>query len=746
MKILNNKWTVLIASLLLAAVSITTATRLRINSDIETYLPANMSSKINTDSIESLFGKDEPLMLIFDCPDLLDPACLQRIWQINEALAGLPQFTQQHSLFNAKVITSDEGMMVVEPLVQKLPVSVNETEALRQRIRAQKMVFGHLVSEDYKTTFILLNANHEFTDKQVLDTLFKTIRQHPGKGDFYLYGPLYMRAEANQKITRDFILLLPLGLLIMILFLYFSFRQKRAAILPMVVVLISILVCFGVMPLFHWELSIIGILIPVMMIAIANDYGIHFITKYQELSVTRDSLSEAEIVSQTRQYLKMPILLTGITTLIGLMGMILHIILPAKQVGIISSIGITTALILSLTLIPASLVLLRRKSNGKGFFVRQNTIRRLLESMAALVQNKPRRILGFFALFIVLAVAGFSRFEIARDFDNILHRQHPYSKAGKLANERLGGTKNIRVLFQGDMKDPSMLRRMDHYGRQLEALPEVGTVNSLSTMIREMTKAMNGPEEPGYDVIPDQRNAVAQYLELYAMSGDPEDLEDFADFNFEHGLMEVQFIPTGKNSIQKIQSFISELVRDDPAFSLMGGYCLIENQMNRAIARGQLYSLVFAWVAITLLLGLLFKSRTAGWLGGLPLLLAILCTMGIMGWTGIQLNIVTALLSSISIGLGVDYTIHIFWRIKKELNAGHDFPEAIRISLITTGYGVTINAFSVMIGFSVLLFSSFGLIQSFAFLVILSIGFCLTCSLLLIPAAIVLLKPKFLTK
>jgi len=119
---------------------------------------------------------------------------------------------------------------------------------------------------------------------------------------------------------------------------------------------------------------------------------------------------------------------------------------------------------------------------------------------------------------------------------------------------------------------------------------------------------------------------------------------------------------------------------------------------------------------------------------------------GLMGWMGIELNIVTALLSSISIGVGVDYTIHLFWRIKTELANKKDYPTAIFTALTTTGRGITINAFSVMLGFSVLFFSQFPYLQTFAFLIILSLALCLICALLLMPAICTLAKPKFLLK
>jgi predicted RND superfamily exporter protein len=145
-------------------------------------------------------------------------------------------------------------------------------------------------------------------------------------------------------------------------------------------------------------------------------------------------------------------------------------------------------------------------------------------------------------------------------------------------------------------------------------------------------------------------------------------------------------------------------------------------------------------------MSLIFKSPVAGLIGSIPLAFAVLSIFGLMGWMGMELNIVTALLSSISIGLGVDFTIQVFWRIQWELNRGKHYPAAIRMTLKTIGRGIVINAFAVMLGFAVLFFSAFPLVRSFGLLIILSLLLCLISALILIPAICMLWKPKFLNK
>ncbi|WP_255297596.1 MMPL family transporter [Anaerophaga thermohalophila] len=128
----------------------------------------------------------------------------------------------------------------------------------------------------------------------------------------------------------------------------------------------------------------------------------------------------------------------------------------------------------------------------------------------------------------------------------------------------------------------------------------------------------------------------------------------------------------------------------------------------------------------------------------MPLLVATLFLFGLMGFLGISLDIVTALLSSIMIGVGVDYTIHFLWRYKAEYAVSNDIKKAVSVTLVTAGRGIIFNAFSVIIGFSVLMFSGFSPLRFFGVLVVVSIFSCLISALLLVPAIVTLTKPGFL--
>ena len=299
-------------------------------------------------------------------------------------------------------------------------------------------------------------------------------------------------------------------------------------------------------------------------------------------------------------------------------------------------------------------------------------------------------------------------------------------------------------MFEGDIKDPAILKNLDRYETELEKTPGVGRVTSIATVIRKISTALNDPGDERYDKIPETREAVAQYIELYSMSGDPEDFEQIVDFDYTRALLTIQYQAGNMEAINNIEHTIDSLMKDDPHKSLVGGFSLIEKEICQSVVTGQYNSLLFAFIVILILLAIIFRSITAGLLGGLPLLFSVLCTFGIMGWTGIELNIVTALLSSVSIGLGVDFTIQMFWKMKTEIANGHTCAAAVTIALKTMGRGICINAFAVMLAFLVLSLSAFPIIRSFGVLIILSLFLCLTCALVLMPAICMLIRPKFL--
>jgi len=317
-------------------------------------------------------------------------------------------------------------------------------------------------------------------------------------------------------------------------------------------------------------------------------------------------------------------------------------------------------------------------------------------------------------------------------------------QASRLINAKYGGSENLSVMFEGDMLDPAVLQRIGYYENEIEKENQIDLVMSFPDVIKEISKALNDPGTQLYDTSPPTREAVAQYMELYSMSGDPEDLDQLVDFNYSRSHLLIRLTSTNNKDVDRIIARIKELTKDDPSVAAIGGYGFVRSQLADKVVRGQFYSLGIALVIVFLIISLIFKSPMAGLLSSIPLAGSIIALFGIMGATGIPLDVATALLSSLMIGVGVDYTIHFLWRYRDELKKSGSPETAVRTTLTTTGRGILFNALSVIVGFVILVISSFTPIRFFGVLVVISILSCLTGALVLLPAMVLRFRFKFL--
>ena len=719
----------------------------KINPDLMDYLPDGIEANINNDKLEEIFGKFEPILIIFKSDDVLAPKTLNRIYQINNELKYSELVNDVLSIFETKYIRGEDGAMLVDPAVKYIPETDDEREQLRQELIDNPLAYKLFVSDDFKYTSIILGANEGVSDEEIFEFINTTLKNNPGSEKVYLNGLPYLRSEVQAKATRDIAILMPLGLIIMLIFLYLSFKERRGVLLPFMVVIMSIVLAMGLMPILGYDLSLVAVLIPIMMIAIANNYGVHIVARYQELNAKNPNWTMVQIVTEALKQLSKPILLTGLTTIIGVMGLIVHIMLPAKQMGIVSSVAIGFALALSLLFIPAIMIKMKKGKPIKAYTTgKKSIIDNLLKWSAKVSIYNPRKVIYIFVSFMILAGLGITRLKVSVNLEKMMPNKHSLRVSTDIADAKFGGTKNINVLFEGEIMEPEVMQAMDRFETQLEEVEGVGSVTSLASVIRIISRSLNEPDSEFYDKIPDTRQAIAQYIEFYSMSGDPEDFEKLVDFDYTKAVLSVQFAATSIDELNRVEFAIRELVSQTPSATLVAGQCLVEKEMANAIVKGQIYSLIFALVAIAILLGLIFRAFSAGLMGSIPLMVTLICNFGLMGWLGFQLDIGNSLLSSIAIGIGVDYTIHLFWRLKYELSLGRSYVEAIQNTLTTTGRGIAINAISVIVGFAVLFFSGMMILKTFAFLIIFSLLLCLLCALILIPAITIITKPKFLLK
>jgi len=744
-KLIKYRWWIIGLSLFITLGFSTLLLKLEIDPDLKNYFPKTMTSMVNTDRIEEIFGNQDLVMIIFETEDILAEETLDRLKKVEKEISRIEGVRKTSSLFGSNHIHGEEGVMYVEPTILRIPRNESMREEVREIIKSNDLVYKVMVSDDFRATALVSTLEKEADEEAVFTSIHQILEEHPGEEKIHFGGLPYLRQAIDSDIKRDGLILIPIALLLMLIFLYLVFREWRGVWLPFLVVVLSALLGISLIPVLGWKFSLITLLVPILLIAVANDYGIHMIARYQELNASGNGSSMKSLSAGIARSLWKPIMLTGLTTIAGISALWAHTMIPARQMALVASIGILFAIFFSLVLLPALLSLLpRSKPRAIPAFQGSTKSGNPLGRFAFLVVRR-RRIIPVAALISTLLLsAGIFFLKVDSNEENFFPESHAVKQASRLINEKFGGSESISVLFKGDMLDPAILERMEDYRQEMEALESVDLTMGFSGVVREISKALYDPGEDLYDCIPPTREAVAQYMELYNMNGDPEELEQLVDFNYEHAHLMIRINDVSNETVDGILAHLEEITTGDPSVEAIGGNGYVRTELANKVLSGTYISLGLALLIICILLSVIFKSASAGLLGIVPLAISVAALFGIMGISGVRLDVATALLSSVMIGVGIDYTIHFLWRYREERRQKRPSREAVITTITTTGRGIIFNALSVMVGFVVLIISSFTPIRFFGLLVVVSIFTCLVGALMILPAILLNYEPVFL--
>ena len=715
--------------------------------EVRNYVPPHMQSRIATDRIEREFGVQDMIMILFQDSTILTSENLNNIRAIDRDISKLTSVTNRISPFTVRTIKSNDDMMVADPLIKRIPADSAGLHQLKNNILDNRFARDIVVSSDMTTASITATINNSETEKVIINRIDSVISAHPGDMQVLKGGLPYIRQSILKDVRKDGVFLVPFALIIMLLILKLYLGEWKSVAMPFSVVVLSTAISMGLIPLLGWKLSILSLLVPIILVAVANNYGIYLVARYQELSLKGGITDNEGMIKELMGSLNMPILFSGLTTVAGILGLLTHSIIPAKQGGVLAAIGVSMALAMSLLYIPA-LIYLRGKANKppKPKEVRTDGFYKFLEKLSDLIVNHSGKIIITSAVLTLLISAGIFMLKIETNQEKYFPKNNPVRMASDIINSKFGGSQTVSVMISGDIKSPEVMKGIDMLTQEMEKTNGVGQVFSISQAVREMSKAIYTSGESGYDKIPDSRESIAQMFELYNMSGDPDDFSQMMNLENTRAHILIRLSNPENSVINNVKTRIQELTAGFPAEVTIGGYAIIMADFSASIIRGQVGSLAFALVAVFILLAIIFRSVKGGLIGSIPLAISILILFGFMGFAKIALDSATALLSSIMIGVGVDFTIQYVWCFNTQLRGGYSYAEATRKSMSTIGRSIIINACTVMAGFTPLMFSGFMSIRFFGYLVIISIGTCLLGALILIPAILMKFKPGFVEK
>ena len=730
----------------------------RLETNLDKYKPDDHPEFIASEKYEDLFGINDAVIVAVendsDPNGVYNPDTLKKIEEISLALEKLTEIAKGdvNSLAAADNIKGSEFGLEVDPFYQEIPEREEEINNLRADVEANKMISGRIVAEDGSAALIIAELKNGEIDRLELYQKIQAIVEpyRNSSENIYIAGQPVVEGTLAHLMPQDMKKMIPIVIFIILFVFFLTLHSFKSTLLTMLVVLFSTIWAFGLMSALGIPIYAVSTMIPVMLIALGVADGIHLLSHLNQEIKAHPGKDKLELIKDMQQQLWKPVVMTSITTAAGFLSLLTSEVLPIRYFGLFTAVGVISAMFFSLIMIPAGLKIIGLPNLKIKESDKKAADKKFFHKLSEFVRKNRKTVVIITVAITILAAYGASKIWIDSSMLSKFNQDEEIVQADRFINQNFGGTTQLNLIFQAEendtFKEPKYLKDVWELQNQLEAREVVGTTYSLNDYLRRINKVMNEEREE-YNRVPDSRDLVAQYLLLYSMSGDPEDLDRLIDYDYRQ--LHIQLSLKTDRS-QEIKSIIAEIENFAANSSLnefeveFAGSAYTNMIFTGLILEGQILSLAISLVGVFLLLSLLFKSFAAGFIGVLPIAVTAAVNFGVMGGLGVSLNTTTALISSIAVGMGIDYAIHLLSRYQYYGIRGFSKAETADKAINLSGRAITFNAIVVIAGFMVLTFSTFPPNRELGWLVSTALFVSLIGTLTLAVALIDLMEPKFI--
>ena len=716
----RHPWWVVGAVLVVTGACVPFLFNLRAEADLIRLLPENDPAIKTLEIVDTEFGGSEQVAVVIETDDIFASQTLHALDSLVrriEKLAGVNKVEGLTTLQDVKGIGDD---IVISRIIDSIPGDPTRMQQLREQVLADKRYRGVLVDTGGKTALFLVRLVPGSNKAKTVAEIEKLANWSRLAGRVSLTGSAALTKYIRDWMVADLILLLPLVVLVLVGVLLVGFRSWRG-LLPLFSVLISLVWTMGLVGMLGQPVTIVLIVLPPVLVSVGSAYGIHVVGRWEQ-EFNKGTAGRSEAVRLTVKKTGLPVLLAMATTAVGFGANLVMRVPSIRWFGFFSAVGVFFAFVLSVTLVPAVLHLISRgpEAGNKHGLIRgwNKPASRFWTWWAKAVSGRRWLILGVVSALAVAAALFIPRVHPETDFVQYFKSNSSPARASRVIAEQFGGQLQFEILVEGDIQDPKLLARIEKFEQELTQVRYLTHTFSLADVLRATNKAFNNGKQE-FDRIPGTREEIAQYLLLLSFSGS-EFLADYVTSDYQLARITARFNKQESREIglatRRIRELIDEHFSQDTKVTL-GGMPMATYSLHQDIQTSQLATLVLALVAVFLLVSLVFRSVRLGAVALVPVGLAVVLNFGIMGLLGIQVDMVTAMLGAIAVGIGIDYSCHLIARWREEQGNGGTRLTQLARTLESVGPPILTNAVSVGLGFAVLTFSSLVIIQKFGILI-----------------------------
>ena len=763
------------------------ASRFSFDASADTLVVENDPDLLLYREISAVFGGDDFLLVTFTphAGELLASANLDALGRLQGRLGEIEGVTSVFSVLDA-------------PLLKSPPVSIGELAdgfrtlrsadadlALAAEELASSPFFRELlISADGRTAALRVDIRpmpmpdradtaerrRQVAARAALIEAVRTVRaEFSPLGVMHLGGVPMIASDMISFVKSDLAVFGGIVLVVVMAVLYAAFGQLRWVLLPLGCAAASILATLGTLGYLRMPATVISSNFVALMAIMTISLTVHLIVRYRELLRAPEPSDAKKLVAATMTSKFAPCLYTALTTMAAFGSLTVSSIVPVEDFGWMMCIGLVLGFLVTFTLFPAVLMLLDGGRPRPGLRLETGLIQRL----CGLAQKHPKRIAGASLAVAVAATVGIAQLSIDNRFIDYFKDDTDINQGMVYIDQHLGGTAPFDVVLnfepwqalddefaEGDpfaedlfAEDPlangaasdafperywftrDKLDRVGLAHRLLEARPEVGKVVSLASL-DELAREFNDGE-------PLNNVQVAAVLAALPPSIRDEVVRPYASPATGQLRLWARVIESGPyfDRDQLVADIRRDVVREagftEDAVAIAGMVVLF-NGMVQKLVSSQVDTLWYVLLATFLMFLVLLRSPLFALLGMVPNILAAAAVLAVMGFAGIPLNMMTAAIAAVSIGIGVDFAIHYLHRYRTERQQSGDAAIAIAQTHGSIGRALFLTGLTVMVGFSVLCFSNFVPTIMFGLLVALAMVLAFLANLTLLPSLLAL--------
>ena len=743
--ILRHKWKTVILSVLWILVMGAGAQHLTFTNDYRVFFGEDNPQLVAFENLQNTYSKNDNVMYVVVPPDgqVFTRDTLSAVAWLTEAAWQTPYSTRVDSITNYQHTSADGDDLLVEDLAYE-PDTLEEADLVRIKNIAltEPILVNRLVSPEAHVTGINvtielpeidpITENPEVVEfTRALKAEF--LEKFPGY-EIKLTGIAMMNQAFPEASQYDMSTLFPGMLLLFVIVLYLWVRRLSGTITTFLIIIFSIL---GAMGMAGWlgialtppSFSAVMI-IPTMAIA----DSVHVLMNYV-IARQKGEDRELAMVDSIRVNLQ-PVFLTSVTTAIGFMSMNFSDAPPFRDLGNIVAMGVMIAFVLSVTLLPALMMLLPGKHK-----VEETQASKLMARFADFVIANRRKLLIGMGLGCLVIISFVPKNELNDDFVKYFSESIEFRRDADFASENLSGLYLVDYSLEsgtdGGISDPQFQQQVENFANWYREQPEVIHVNVISDTFKRLNKSMHGDDESWYR-LPEGRELAAQYLLLYEMSL-PYGLDLNNQINIDKSAtrMTVMLYNMTTKTVLALEQRAQQWLADNVPVNMQqegSSPTIMFSHIGERNIKSMLLGTTIALVLISIILIFALRSIKIGVLSLIPNLIPAALAFGVWGLTVGQIGLALSVVTGMTLGIVVDDTVHFlskYLRARREKNL--DAQDAVRYAFDTVGLALVVTSIVLIAGFTVLMFSAFALNSNMALMTSVTIVFAIVADFLLLP-------------